>query len=166
MKIWIKAVIYILAFGVVFSQMDSAEAGRFDSQKNRHPKRGIDGIKYLTGVESEASDYELVQAVNNRRSENFVEGGSLLVVKILPDDSHGLEHQKWVVRLSNGETMQAVYNLGMCPRVPVRVGDVISMGGQFIWTNKGGLLHWLHHDPRGRRPDGYVFVNGQFYCKE
>lgn len=110
-------------------------------------------------------DSDIVRAVNDQRRVDFVEGGGLTVTKLLPDDNNGLKHQKWMVRLSNGFTMQAVYNSDLCPRVPLKVGDVIAMGGQFIWTKGGALLHWLHHDPKGRRPDGFVFVNGKFYCK-
>lgn len=181
MKLIVKLSIYLFAFIVVFAHIENVEAKRRNNREDsresggrqkqhnqqKQNRQGEDSV-YEPGpsLDETASDSELVQAVNERRREDFVEGGSLVVVKILPDDTNGLEHQKWVVRLSNGELMQAVYNLDMCPRVPLRVGDVIAMGGQFIWTNKGGLLHWLHHDPRGRRPDGYVFVNGNYYCKE
>lgn len=110
-------------------------------------------------------DSDLVRAVNDQRRVDFVEGGNVVVTKLLPDDNNGLKHQKWMVRLSNGKTMQAVYNSDMCPRVPLRTGDVIAIGGQFIWTKGGALIHWLHHDPRGQRPDGYVYVNGKYYCK-
>ncbi|MNJ98405.1 hypothetical protein D3C87_161710 [compost metagenome] len=117
-------------------------------------------------VDPRAPDRDIVAAVNNQRRVNFVEGSGMVVTKILPDDNSGLKHQKWMVRLSNGKLMQAVYNSDMCPRVPLQVGDVVSMGGMFIWTNEGAMLHWLHHDPRGNRPDGYVGVNGKFYCRD
>ncbi len=116
-------------------------------------------------LQSGTPDYEILKAMNNRKQVNFVEGSSLEVIKILPDDTNGLEHQKWTVKLSDGRTMQAIYNLDMCERVPLKVGDTVSMGGQFIWTNQGGILHWLHHDPKGNRPDGYVELNGKFFCK-
>jgi hypothetical protein len=111
-----------------------------------------------------ADDSKIVNAVNNKRRVDFVEGGGMVVVKLLPDDRNGLQHEKWVVRLSNGALMQAVYNLDMCEYVPLKVGDVVSMGGQFIWTNEGAMLHWLHYDPRQNRPDGYVELNGKVYC--
>lgn len=113
-----------------------------------------------------ANDSDIVRAVNDQRRVDYVEGGGLVVTKILPDDNRGLKHQKWLVRLSNGITMQAVYNSDMCPRVPVKAGDVIGMGGQFIWTKSGALLHWLHGDPKKRRPDGFVYVNGKYFCKD
>lgn len=161
MNIFAKIGIYLVAFASVFAQIETAEAKRRDIRDELGSEQG-----QRPDVDDSAGDSELVDAVRARRFQNFVEGGSLTVVKLMADDNTGLEHQKWVVRLSNGETMQAVYNLDMCPRVPLKVGDVIAMGGQFIWTNQGGLLHWLHHDPRGNRPDGYVYVNGNYYCKE
>lgn len=116
--------------------------------------------------ETAVDDEEIVKAVERRRRLDYVEGAGMVVVKLLPDDRSGLEHQKWVVRLSNGSTMQAVYNLDLCEYVQLKIGDTISMGGQFIWTNEGAMLHWLHYDPRQNRPDGYVEVNGKVYCKD
>lgn len=115
---------------------------------------------------SSAPDAQIVSAVESHKRQNFVEGADMEVVQVLPDDTAGNQHQKWVVRLSNGKTMQAVYNSDMCPHVPVQVSDRVAMGGMFLWTNVGPMLHWLHHDPRGNRPDGYVMLNGVFYCKD
>ena len=117
-------------------------------------------------VDTNAADTQIIQAVRNRRKVHFVEGGSMVVTRLLPDDNSGLRHQKWMVQLSSGESLQAVYNSDMCPHVPLEEGDVISMGGMFLWTNEGAMIHWLHHDPKGQRPDGYVKVNGKFYCKD
>jgi hypothetical protein len=112
-------------------------------------------------------DSEIVDVTTSRKNSHFVEGSGMEVVEILPDDTQGLEHQKWIVRLSSGQKVLAVYNSDMCPRVPVKVGDTVGMGGQFIWSRRdGAILHWLHHDPKGNRPDGYVYLNGEFYCKE
>lgn len=132
--------------------------------KHNYPRQKGDNTQSNTVIDENAPDKEMVKAVNNRRRLNFVEGGGMVVVQLLPDDTSGLQHQKWVVRLSNGETMQAVYNSDMCERVPLKVGDTVAMGGQFIWTNQGALLHWLHYDPKRNRPDGYVELNGKVYC--
>ncbi len=109
-------------------------------------------------------DSVLVQAVRKRRGVNFLQAQNLQVIQILPDDRQGREHQKFVVRLSDGSKVTAVYNLDMCERVPVKIGDQVGLAGQFIWTKQGGLVHWLHHDPSGRRPDGYVLHEGKSYC--
>jgi hypothetical protein len=110
-------------------------------------------------------DSELVSAMAGHQSLDYAQGGNLVVVDVQRDDKNGPQHQKWTVRLSNGVTMLSVYNLDMCERVPLKVGDRIAMGGQFIGMGHGGLLHWLHRAPKGNRPDGYVYLNGKYYCK-
>lgn len=161
-----KSALVLLAFTLVFSSFDTAEAKRRNSQEQVENRDQNSNSGSSQAVDNSTNDSDIVRAVNDQRRVNFVEGGGMVVTKVLPDDNNGLKHQKWVVRLSNGKTMQAVYNSDMCPRVPVKVGDVVAMGGMFLWTNTGALLHWLHHDPRGNRPDGYVFVNGKYYCKD
>lgn len=154
-----KVFIFILGcgvFGISFSQAKS-------KPKNPPPHIEREIIKRQNGL-AMAQDTDLVVAVQNQRRVNFVVASGLLVVKVLRDDTDGREHQKWIVQLSNGKRVQAVYNSEMCPRVPVREGDFLDMAGEFIWTGQGGLLHWLHHDPRGTRPDGYVILDGTSYC--
>lgn len=111
-------------------------------------------------------DVQIVNAMNSRKRTRFVEGKNLKVVQLLPDDNSGSRHQKFVVELSNNKTIQIISNLDMCPAVPVRVGDEVAVGGEFIPTGNSGLVHWVHWDPRGDRPDGYIEYNGQVYCKK
>jgi hypothetical protein len=108
-------------------------------------------------------DIQIVQAVSSRQSQFYVEGAELVVTNILPDDTDGLPHQKWEARLSDGSNVLVVYNSNMGDRVPVEIGAKFSVGGQFIWTADGGLVHWVHSDPKKKRPDGYVIFNGIVY---
>lgn len=168
MKLMIKALVASIAFSCVLS-LNIAEAKHQNKQEQKQKEQAAQeaaSSAQASFVNEKASDNDIIRAVNDRRRVNYVEGGSMTVTKVLPDDDYGRKHQKWMVRLTNGEVMQAVYNSDMCPEVPVRVGDVIAMGGMFLWTSSGPMLHWLHHDPRGTRPDGYVYVNGKYYCKD
>jgi hypothetical protein len=108
-------------------------------------------------------DSALIAAVNAQHNEFYVEAGNLVTTKILNDDTSGLSHQKWQARLSNGSIVTIVYNSDMGARVPIQVGENFSVGGQFIWTGSYGLIHWVHEDPQGRRPDGYIYLNGVIY---
>jgi uncharacterized protein DUF3465 len=108
-------------------------------------------------------DSALVAAVESHRNIFYVEAGNLTVSNILPDDTKGLPHQKWQAKLSNGTTITLIYNSDMGVRVPVKVGDKFAVGGQYIQTPGGGLVHWLHDDPHQTRPDGYVYLNGVVY---
>lgn len=111
------------------------------------------------------NDSMLIAAVNQERNVNYLEAGNLVVEKLLPDDLSGREHQKMLVRLTNGKTIQVVSNLDFCEHVPVSIGDRIAVGGQFIWTRGGGLVHWVHTDPSGQRQKGYIVFNGKSYCQ-
>ena len=106
---------------------------------------------------------EIIALQEQGRGADYVEMHNVIVVRQLRDDDKGNRHQRWMVQLVNGRTLMAVYNISICERVPLREGDVISMGGQYIYDRSGGLLHWLHEDPRGRRPHGWVEVNGTRY---
>jgi len=108
-------------------------------------------------------DSELVYAVQNRRDLLFVQGANVTVLQIMPDDNDGLRHQRWYVKLSSGESVFAVYNIDITARVPIEVNQKMKLGGEFKWTNQGALIHWLHEDPKERRPDGYVEVGGRRY---
>lgn len=145
---------------------NNGQSQQADDNRSENRNDNYAGDNFPRGEGGLNSDEAIVSAVQNRKRLNFVQGGGMVVTKVLPDDNQGLTHQKWMVRLSNGQQMMAVYNTDMCERVPLKVGDVVAMGGQFIWSNQGALLHWLHHDPQHRRPDGFVQLNGKFYCKE
>jgi hypothetical protein len=130
--------------------------------KNKHKKPIVWDNPNGTVTE----DSTLVSAIESQRRVDFAEGKNMKVVDLLPDDTQGLPHQKFDVQLSDGSIMTIISNLDMCPNIPVRVGDVVGAGGQFIPTGgHSGILHWVHRDPQHRRPDGYVELNGQVYCK-
>lgn len=112
------------------------------------------------------SDVRLIQVMKTQRRIHYIQAGNLLVTKLLPDDTRGLPHQKWEAKLSNGARITIVYNLDMGRRVPVEVGKRFSVGGEFIWTKFGALIHWTHFDDQSRRPDGYVYFEGEVYGSE
>lgn len=122
------------------------------------------GQQYSPSPGKISDDKQLVQAVASQKRQFYVEAGNLEVTKVLPDDNDGLPHQKWAAKMSNGQEVTIVYNSDMGERVPLHIGDKFGVGGEFIWTGKtGGLVHWVHEDPKGKRPDGYVYMNGVVY---
>lgn len=133
-----------------------------------HPKRKArsnqdEGFASKGGAAIPEGQQEIIAAQERGKGLNFVEVQDAEVIRILPDDTQGRRHQKWMVQLANGSNLLAVYNSDMSERIPLKEGDVVSMGGQYIWDRGGGLIHWLHEDPRNRRPDGYVELNGVRY---
>lgn len=157
----VLSLLFVLQFSLV---ADAGHRNRRDRNRNYPPRQNVEAPSASANAGPLATDdSDLIRAVRDRRSVFFVQASNVVVVKVLPDDTQGLKHQRWYVRLSDGSQVFAVYNIDQTARVPVQVGQTMSLGGEFKWTDQGALIHWLHSDPSGRRPNGYVIVNGQKY---
>jgi hypothetical protein len=66
---------------------------------------------------------------------------------------------------SDGIRFEVVDNVRLAPPVPVTPGDRVEIRGELIPKSSGRpLVHWTHHDPRHRHPDGYIELNGKAYA--
>ena len=111
-----------------------------------------------------AADDSLIQAAyENRQSDVQVEGAGR-VVKVLPDDNEGSRHQKFILELASGQTLLVAHNIDLAPRIPdLHEGDRVSFYGEYEWNERGGVVHWTHHDPQGRHVDGWLKHQGKRY---
>lgn len=83
------------------------------------------------------------------------------VVKVLPDDDEGSRHQRFIIRLGGHEhTLLVAHNIDLADRVAIEEGDMLLIRGQYEYNDQGGLLHWTHHDPDGRREGGWIELDG------
>ena len=99
------------------------------------------------GSELSTSDKAIERAFENNQS-NIQVGGSGKVIKILPDDTQGSRHQKFIIELNSGQTLLIAHNIDIAPRISnLNVGDHINFYGEYEWNSKGGVVHWTHHDP-------------------
>ncbi|NPA28742.1 MAG: DUF3465 domain-containing protein [Epsilonproteobacteria bacterium] len=90
--------------------------------------------------------------------------GKGTVVKMLRDDTHGRRHQRFLLKLKNGRTVLVVHNIDLAPRLNrLKRGDRVEFVGEYIYNDKGGLIHWTHHDPRGRKKGGWLKHMGRIY---
>jgi len=103
------------------------------------------------------------QASREWRSGQQVEGQGA-VSRILSDDNDGSRHQRFILRLDSGRTLLVAHNIDLAPKISsLREGDVVSFYGEYESNDKGGVIHWTHHDPQGRHVDGWLEHNGQRY---
>jgi hypothetical protein len=112
---------------------------------------------------ADKSDAVVADAFANQLSYLQVSGQGV-VVKLLPDDNSGSRHQKFILKLSSGQTLLVAHNIDLAPRVSgLSEGDSVMFNGQYEWNAKGGVLHWTHRDPNGSHPAGWLQHQGQTY---
>ncbi len=111
----------------------------------------------------EQDNTALRQAVANKNSDVQVTGFGR-VIKVLPDDTRGSKHQKFLIKLDSGEKILIAHNIDLAPRVAeLNQGDHIRFNGEFEWNDKGGVIHWTHKDPRSKHIHGWLEHNGTKY---
>ena len=108
-------------------------------------------------------DSPIGRAFASGTSDVQVEGEGT-VIRVLPDDVDGSRHQRFIVQLASGQTLLITHNIDLAPRIAgLKVGDSVGFNGEYVWNEKGGVIHWTHHDPQGRHVAGWVIHNGKRY---
>lgn len=109
------------------------------------------------------NDSPIGRAFASGTSDVKVEGEGT-VIRLLPDDVDGSRHQRFIVQLTSGQTLLITHNIDLAPRIAgLKVGDSVGFNGEYVWNEKGGVIHWTHHDPQGRHVAGWVMHNGKRY---
>jgi Protein of unknown function (DUF3465) len=74
-------------------------------------------------------------------------------------------HEQFDVRAADGSRFRVVDNVSLAPRVPVRPGDQVTVQGELVRAHGNPpIVHWTHHDPRGRHADGFIALGGRVYA--
>ncbi len=103
------------------------------------------------------------QAIQQQKSDIQLELNGI-VIKLLADDVEGRRHQKFIIKLSGGQTVLVAHNIDLAPRLnSLQKGDSVSIYGEYEWNEKGGVVHWTHHDPAGKHINGWIKYQGQTY---
>ena len=124
---------------------------------------GSAGKASWQNVATAGDDNAIGRAFKNRTSNVQVEGAGV-VSHILADDLTGSRHQRFIVRLKSGQTVLIAHNIDIAPRVDaLQEGDAVRFYGEYVWNEKGGTIHWTHHDPQRRHAAGWIKHNGQTY---
>lgn len=106
---------------------------------------------------------EVARAFEQRASGVQVRGTGT-VSKVLADDNQGSRHQRFILRMDSGQTLLIAHNIDVAGRVPgLEGGERVEFSGEYEWNEKGGLVHWTHHDPAGRHTAGWLKVAGAIY---
>jgi hypothetical protein len=106
---------------------------------------------------------EPIEELFARRAAGVLVRSEGRVQRLLADDEEGARHQRFVLELRSGHTVLVSHNIDLAPRVPLERGDQIEVQGDYEWNERGGVVHWTHHDPRGERKGGWIRHEGRDY---
>ena len=116
-----------------------------------------------TSSGKQSAEAVLKQAFENEQSDIQVEGEGT-VWKTLPDDNKGTRHQRFILKLSSGQTLLVAHNIDLADKIKgLKKGDKVAFYGEYEWSEQGGVIHWTHRDPSGRHTDGWLKHDGRLY---
>ena len=105
----------------------------------------------------------LQDAFDNQKSEFQIQGEGV-VTRILSDDLDGSRHQRFILQISEKQTVLVAHNIDIASRLMgLTVNSTVEFYGEYEWNDLGGVIHWTHHDPDGYHIDGWLKYNGETY---
>lgn len=115
-------------------------------------------------IELEADSDELLAELFAARKSNVQVYGTGTVISILSDDLDGSRHQRFIIELKSKQTLLVAHNIDLSPRIfALSLNDKIEFFGEYEWNDKGGVIHWTHHDPQEIHVGGWIFYNNVIY---
>lgn len=121
-------------------------------------------VSIQSHVQQNTSGDEQISSAFQNHQSNIQVGGSGVVIRNLPDDTKGSQHQKFILKLPSGHTLLIVHNIDLAPRInSLREGDKVGFYGEYEWNQKGGVVHWTHNDPDGHHETGWLKHEGNTY---
>lgn len=171
-KLGKKKVIHILVYvgvAIVAAYFGIDLTNSPNSASNNQTQRPAQSEPQTSASQAQSvadSQRALVELARSQRSGQMVEMHAR-VAKLLPDDNDGSRHQRFLLAIdyepSPTDSVLVAHNIDLAPRVPVEEGSIIRVFGQYEWNDRGGVLHWTHHDPRGRHAEGWIELDGVRY---
>ena len=141
-----------------------------NKEHTQQPANSVGGGQNSQSNESSSSDQNqqnglsLIQQAFDRHQSNVQVQSVGRVKAVLSDDNEGSRHQKFILGLENGLTVLVAHNIDLAPRIKnIQKGDTVEFYGEYEYTEKGGVIHWTHHDPQNRHVGGWLKYEGEIY---
>ena len=122
--LWIKNKIIVLLIALVavfaYNKMQNKQPVQSQNQQkieavqkqNNSGRKNADTAQQQIGSDKESAEAVLKQAFENEQSDIQVEGEGT-VWKTLPDDNKGTRHQRFILKLSSGQTLLVAHNIDL-----------------------------------------------------
>lgn len=118
-------------------------------------EQGVIGGSARAGADLTDGAQSLQYAFDKKLNDEWIEA-TARVTRLLSDDQEGSAHQRFIVKAGAGQSLLIAHNIDLAPRVPVAIGDRVRFRGVYEWNERGGVIHWTHHDPQGGSQGGYI----------
>lgn len=141
----------------------SSQDAQSNSREENNPRIEVAKPVSTNGSSSNRNDNELIAKLYQQHKSDEIVTAVGRVGKILPDDNKGSRHQKFLLDIGQDKWLLVAHNIDLAPYVPLKQGDDVIVHGEYEYNEKGGVLHWTHHDPRGYHEEGYIEHNGKKY---
>ncbi len=104
----------------------------------------------------------LSELYQNKISDTWVEVTGI-VTRLLADDNEGSRHQRFIIKV-NEQTVLVSHNIDLAKRIDtLGMGDKVDVRGEYEWNDRGGVIHWTHHDPMQRIKGGWIKHRKEIY---
>ena len=115
-------------------------------------------------LQDDAQGVQLIERAFERKQSDLQVRASGQVIAVLADDNEGSRHQKFILKLNNGQTVLVAHNIDLAPRITnIAKGDTVEFFGEYEYSDKGGVIHWTHHDPANNHVGGWLKHQGRTY---
>ncbi len=115
-------------------------------------------------LQDDAQGVQLIERAFERKQSDLQVRASGQVIAVLADDNEGSRHQKFILKLNNGQTVLVAHNIDLAPRIAnIAKGDTVEFFGEYEYSDKGGVIHWTHHDPANKHVAGWLKHQGRTY---
>ena len=116
------------------------------------------------GVQS-PDDAAVCAAYDGGRSHVEVVADGTITQLLGVQQGRASPHEGFLFRLASGcaIVVRVEVNTDFTGSVPLATGQHVLVKGEYEYYSRGGVIHWTHHDPRGRHENGYIDANGTMY---
>jgi hypothetical protein len=155
----LKPVIFILLAIMLIAQWILNERKISSTQQTESANNNVAESQ----VRAMRDNPELQTAFDNKKSNLWITGSGE-IIKLLSDDDNGSRHQRFLVKVNPAQTILIAHNIDLADRVAnLQLGDMIQFYGEYEWNEKGGVVHWTHHDPSAKKTGGWIKHNDITY---
>lgn len=87
-------------------------------------------------LQDDVQGVQLIERAFERKQSDLQVRASGQVIAVLADDNEGSRHQKFILKLNNGQTVLVAHNIDLSPRIAnIAKGDTVEFFGEYEYSD-------------------------------